>query len=203
MFNEIFLAIIVSIDTYIAATAYCNSGIRIPISSALIINAIGAAVLGLSMRFSAVISNFASQELCQICGTILLTFMGAFIIIKSMVRSIARHISNKGEMSLKMGKSSLVVRLYLDDTAADFDNSKLLSIGEAAALALVSSLDSAATGLGSGFSSISFVWASILTFICGFIAIFLGNLTGKKSASLNKDFSWAGGVLLIIFAFVI
>ena len=102
-----------------------------------------------------------------------------------------------------MGKSPIVLRLYLDDTAADFDNSKSLSTAEAAALSLAGSLDSAAIGLSSGFSGISPLSASVCAFLCGFIAILIGNLTGKKISSLHHDFSWVGGVMLILFALFI
>ena len=38
-------------------------------------------------------------------------------------------------------------------------------------------------------------------FICGGTALFLGSVTGRKISSLRHDFSWAGGLLLIIFVF--
>lgn len=99
-----------------------------------------------------------------------------------------------------MGKSPIVLRLYLDDTAADFDNSKSLSTAEAAALSLAGSLDSAAIGLSSGISVTSPLLVSVFAIICGSAAILLGNLTGKKISSLNHDFSWVGGIMLILFA---
>lgn len=102
-----------------------------------------------------------------------------------------------------MGKSPIVLRLYLDDTAADFDNSKSLSTAEAAALSLAGSLDSAAIGLSSGISVTSPLLVSVFAIICGSAAILLGNLTGKKISSLNHDFSWVGGVMLILFALFI
>ena len=37
----------------------------------------------------------------------------------------------------------------------------------------------------------------------GFAAMMLGALTGKKISSLRRDLSWAGGVMLILLAFVI
>ena len=38
MYKEFLLAVTVSIDTYIASAAYCNSGIKIPLLSAAVIN---------------------------------------------------------------------------------------------------------------------------------------------------------------------
>ncbi|MDE6091545.1 MAG: sporulation protein, partial [Ruminococcus sp.] len=56
-------------------------------------------------------------------------------------------------------------------------------------------------GLSSGFSGINPLTAFIFTFIAGLLSITLGNITGKKISSLHHDFSWVGGVLLILFAF--
>lgn len=201
MQREIFLAFIVSIDTYLAAAAYCNSGIRIPAFSAAIINLIGAAVLGISLKFSELLGSFIPVDICHIAGIAVLIFIGLLTIMKSLIRTLIRRISERGELSLKMGKNPIVVKLYLDETAADFDNSKILSAVEAAALALASSFDSAAMGLSSGFDDIRPFITSVFAFLCGFLAIFVGNLTGRKISSLRHDFSWVGGVMLILFAF--
>lgn len=200
MLKEIFLAVIVSIDTFLAAAACCNSGIKIPLLSALVIDVICAAVLGVSIAFSDILCGFIPLRICRLCGEAILISLGAVTIAKSLVRSLIRHISDRGELSLKMGSSPLILKLYLDDTAADIDHSKLISAGEAAALALASSLDSAATGISCGYGDISPFAAFTAAFICGGAALFLGSLTGRKISSLRHDFSWAGGLLLIIFA---
>lgn len=202
MYRELFLAVVVSIDTYLASAAYCNSSIRIPFSSAFIISFICAAVLGAATALSGFLGAFISADICRIAGAGVLSFIGAVTILKSLIRSLVKHISERGELSLKLKGCPLILRLYLDDTAADTDNSKTLSAGEAAALAIASSLDSAATGLSSGFSGISPVFSAIFAFICGISAIYLGWLTGRKISSLGHDLSWVGGGMLIAFAFV-
>ena len=59
MLQEVILALIVSFDTYLVAAAYCNSGIRIPLASAAVINLTGAAVLGLSLLLSDIAGSFS------------------------------------------------------------------------------------------------------------------------------------------------
>lgn len=200
MLNEVILALIVSFDTYLVAAAYCNSGIRIPPASAAVINLTGAAVLGLSLLLSDIAGCFIPAELCRTLGLIVLTSIGVITVFKSLVRILVRRLSQKGELSLRTGSSGLVIKLYLDDTAADIDNSKTLSPAEAAALALASSLDSAATGLSCGFCGISPVRTAVFTFAAGFAAIAAGSLTGRKISASERDLSWLGGVLLIAFA---
>lgn len=200
MYDEIFLAVIVSLDTYLASATYCNSGIKIPLLSMSVISLISAVVLGVSLEFSGFIGRFVPAETCHICGTAVISAIGIMTVFKSIIRSITKHISRKGEVSVRSGKYGIVMKLYLDETVADFDNSKILSASEAAALALASSLDSAATGLSSGFAGINPVMAFLFTLVAGMISITLGNVTGKKLSSLHHDFSWVGGILLILFA---
>ncbi len=194
---------IVSIDTYLAAAAYCNSGIRIPALSAAVISILSGAVLFLSLTLSGFLHGFFPSNIFHALSVGFLVFIGIAAIFRSLVRSLSARLSEKGSISLKMGKSPIILRLYFDDTAADFDNSKILSAGEAAALSLAGSLDSAAIGLSSGISVNSPFMVSIFALICGSAAILLGNLTGKKISSLNHDFSWVGGIILILFALFI
>ena len=202
MYKEILLAVTISIDTYIAAAANCSGGIRIPLLSSVIINLVCSAVLGISLYLSGLLGQCISPDLFRICGRCIIISIGLLTILKSFARPLARRVAEKGELSLKLGKTPLALKLYLDDTAADMDSSKVLSAGEAAALALASSLDSAAMGMGSGFSDISPFIASAAAFVCGCAAVQTGILTGKKLSSLNHDLSWVGGLMLIIFAFV-
>ncbi|MBP5578980.1 MAG: manganese efflux pump [Ruminococcus sp.] len=200
MLREFFIAFIISIDIYLAAAACCNSGIRIPLSSAFIIDIFSTAVMFASLSLSDLISGYITSGTCHRIGTAVLIALGAVNITKSIVRNFIRRISDRGGFSVKMGGASILVRLYLDDTAADMDSSKVLSAGEAAVLAVAGSLDAAASGLGCGCTDISAPIASVFTFICGAAALMLGSLTGRKISSLRHDLSWAGGLLLILFA---
>ena len=200
MLQEIILAVIISIDTFLAAAAYRSGNIKIPPLSAVVINAVGAAALGLSLMLSDMISRIISTELCSIFGFIILTAIGIITVFKSMIRSLVRRLSERGELSLHTGSSGIIVKLYLDDTAADFDCSKTLSLKEAAALALAGSLDSVSTGLSVGFNEINPAISALFAFIAGSAAIIFGGLAGRKIASMNHDFSWLGGIALIAFA---
>lgn len=200
LLKEFFLAFIVSIDIYLAAAACCNSGVKIPLSSALVIDMFSASVLFISIMLSDIISGFITSHTIHIIGSAVLITIGSLNIAKSILRSVIRHISEKDGISVKMGELSVFVKLCLDDSAVDMDSSKVLSIGEAAVLALAGSFDAAATGLSCGGKDISALGAAAAVFICGASALILGSLTGRKISSLNRDFSWTGGLFLILFA---
>ncbi|MCR5707168.1 putative sporulation protein YtaF [Ruminococcus sp. YRD2003] len=200
MLQEVILAFIVSFDTYLVAAAYCNSGIRIPLASAAVINLTGAAVLGAALVLSDIAGCFIPAELCRTLGLIVLTSIGVITVFKSLMRLLVRRLSERGGLSLRTGSSGLVIKLYLDDTAADTDGSKSLSPSEAAALALASSLDSAATGLSCGFCDISPLRTAAFAFFAGFAAVAFGSITGRRFSASDRELSWLGGVLLIAFA---
>ena len=200
MAEELILAVIVCADTFIASAAYCGSGIRIPPLSAAVIALTGAAVLWLTLSLSALISGFIPPQICSAAAFIIISLIGISTIVRSIIRTVVRTLSEKGDLSLKMGSQGLMIKLYLDDTAADADHSKILSAAEAAALAAARSLDSAATGLSCGFLGVSPVKTGVFAFAAGLAAIALGSLLGRRISALPADLSWVGGVMLIVFA---
>ena len=171
MLQEVILAFIVSFDTYLVAAAYCNSGIRIPLASAAVINLTGAAVLGAALVLSDIAGCFIPAELCRTLGLIVLTSIGVITVFKSLMRLLVRRLSERGGLS-----------------------------SEAAALALASSLDSAATGLSCGFCDISPLRTAAFAFFAGFAAVAFGSITGRRFSASDRELSWLGGVLLIAFA---
>ena len=200
MLKEIFLSVIISVDLFLAAAACSSSSIRIPLLSVLVTDLISAAILGISMTFSDIICGYIPLRICRLSGTVMMMTIGIVTISKSLIRGIVRHLSEKKGISLKIGSCSLLLRLYLDDSAADMDSSKVLSVREASALALAGSLDCAAAGLSCGCTDVSPLYSSIFTLICGGAALLLGAAAGRKISSLDRDLSWLGGVLLIFFS---
>ena len=196
MLREIILSVIISVDILLAAASFNGSGIRIPLFSAAVIDLICSAVLYVSMTFSRLIVRVLPLRVCRISGAAMLIAIGAATIVKSLVR----HMADRGRLSERLRGSPLAVKLFLDDTAADADHSKVLTSGEAAVIALASSVDCAATGLSCGYDDISAVTASAVTFLCGAFALMLGAFAGRKISSAGHDLSWVGGLLLIIFA---
>lgn len=199
MLQEIILSVIISIDTFLAAVAYRSCGIRIPFGSALVISFMSALFLGISLALAALLSNTIPDKIYAVTGLIIPLSMGISTIYKSLVRNLVRRLSQRGELSLHTRSSGIVIKLYLDDTAADVDNSKVLTPTEAAALAIGSSLDSLCMGLSLGNNSTNPAISFIFAMLVGVSAIILGGFMGKKICGMSRDFSWIGGAALIIF----
>lgn len=200
MIEEIFLALVISFDTFLAAAAYRSGKIRIPLFSGIIIAAFSSASLGISLLLSELFSRIISTEICRIGGFIILSAIGIITIFKSLIRTLVRKLSCRGELLLRPGTSGIVVKLYLDDTAADFDSSKTLSPAEAAALALAGSLDSVSTGLSCGFNGVNPGISAVFAFLAAVAALILGSFAGSRISNSKHDLSWLGGAALMAFA---
>lgn len=200
MLMEFLLAVAVSVDIFLTALSYGNSGIEIPRRCGLVISLAGAVILGVSLALSELLSSVLPLGLCERLGMIILIAMGVITIFKSFIRMVIRKITDSNEKALHLRGFGLGVSIYLDERYADIDGSDSLSVSEALLLALASSLDSVATGMGCGFVGASPFITSIFAFVMGFTAICAGSYTGRKIASLSRDFSWIGGVILIFCA---
>lgn len=200
MFNEILITLTVCIDTYLMAVNYNASGIKIPFRSGIMLSLISSAVFYISVLIAGVIEFVIPVKLCSVIGCIILTAIGTFTIFKSIVRGIVKKLCEKGDIFVRMSRLGIGVRLYLDETTADSDYSKVLSISESVALALALSADSVAVGINAGFINVNPLRTAFLIFIINIIFIYLGGFIGTKFLSSKYDLSWLGGIMLIISA---
>ena len=103
---------------------------------------------------------------------------------------------------MKLFDLNFVLTVYADSDKADIDRSKTLSAREALYLALALSIDGFAAGFGWGLASVNFIELIILSFASNLLAVALGYLLGKLLTKITKhDFSWIGGLILIVLAF--
>lgn len=202
MFNEILITLTVCIDTYLMSVNYNASRIKIPFLSGFVLSLISSVILYISLILAGLFEYIIPVKICSVIGCVILTAIGTFTIFKSIVRGVVGKLSEKGDICIKMSRLGIGVRLYLDETAADSDYSKVLSISESIALALALSADSVAVGINAGFLGARPLRTSLFTFIINIIVIYLGNITGKKISSFKYDLSWLGGLMLILSAII-
>ena len=133
----------------------------------------------------------------------MLMLIGISGLFQGMFKSYLRNKKKSAiqNLNFKIGSIKFVFDVYLEETLADLDKSKVLSAGEAVYLAIALSIDSMATGLGSSLFTINYVQIIILSIVIGFLAVILGYKIGQRFSKVtNKDISWISGVLLIILA---
>lgn len=204
MLETILLVLSISIDSFLASIAYSTSKIKIPLSSALIIDIISCSMLAISLFLGIAIKDFLPPFVAHILSFSILFIIGVYRLFESLLKSyIKNHAHESNILTVKLFDFKFVLQVYADEVKADFDKSKILTAKEASYLALALSLDSLAVGLGSSLISINYIQVIAFALIIGILALLFGSFIGSKIVEkTNYNFSWISGVMLIILAFL-
>ncbi len=94
-----------------------------------------------------------------------------------------------------------ILQVIKDNTLADADKSKVLSIKESISLGMALSLDGICAAVSFGLSFNNYIIVFIFSFSITFIMFILGNVIGKKiNNGKELNLSWLSGVILLILA---
>lgn len=199
LFQEFLLVLALIPDAFAACFAYGTEGIRIPVRSALLIGGIGTGVLLLSMLAAAPFKQLLPPAACGMVGNGLLLLIGLLSVFQNSLKAFLSKKSGGGKsLHFRWADISFAVTVYLDETKADADRSKTLSLREAAMLGLVLSLDSFGAGFGSGFTVSHPLLLAVFSLLLHPAVILLAQFCGRKTAGkLPRICSAAGGFLLI------
>ncbi len=194
MGRAVLLAAAVCMDTFFAAMGCSISGIRIPKRCAAVISAVGSGFLAVSLLCAQGLERLLPAEICRFGGAAVLACIGLVQILKEALRALFRvhppHIRRRA--------LGLVIEICFDETLADADGSKTLSIREAVTFAAALSLDSLASGLGAGIGRDWILPCIGLTLALGFGLTLTGSTVGKNCST--RKMQWLGGVMLILLA---
>lgn len=202
MIESLLLVSSVCIDAFVASIAYGTNKIKIPLSSAIVISLIGSLVLGVSLSLGSFITEFLPGKLPLIMSFCILFIIGIYRLFEVIFKNYIQKKSKLDKpLTFKVFDMQFVLQVYADETKADFDKSKILSLKEAFYLAFALSFDSLAVGFGSSLSGGSYIETVILCFIIGILAVTFGVIIGKKILEKsNVNLSWLSGLILIILA---
>ena len=196
MWNAFLLVIALSLDSFLASLAYGGEHIRIPWKSAVLISLIGVLFLSFSLYTAAFIQQFIPPYICRMISFTIFFMIGLSSLFQGTIKSFL------GTYKRKNRSVSFVLDIYLDETKADADNSKLLSLKEALYLAVALSIDSLASGFALGISIVQPLPVLVISFCVGILAILGGSFLGSRVLSLKEcRLSWVSGVLFLILAF--
>lgn len=190
MIEVLLLVFVVSVDCFAAAITYGLAKIKVGIKSSLVISAVGSVVLWLAMGISTLLCSILSPENAQTLGGSLLIILGLVVIFKRVIKKYVKE------------KQHGLMAIFLDETKADMDNSKDISVKEAFFLAGILSTDCFLSGLsaGLGFCETQKNMAVVLNFFAGITAIYLGLFIGKifSKRIKNIDLSVLDGLVLLL-----
>jgi len=197
------LAFSISLDAFAAGFAYGSNKIKIPLPSVIVISTLCSVVTGSGFLIGTTLTDFIPTWVTIALCFIILFILGLVKLLDSITKSIVKKYSNiSKEIKLSLLNFKFIISLYSNPEEADIDSSKILSPGEATALAISLSLDGLAVGIGAALAGVNGLALFSFSFGASIIAIILGCLLGNKIArKVPFNLSWLGGIVLIILAF--
>lgn len=205
--SSVLLVLAVVLDGFTACFAYGVNRIKIPLLSAVLISLIGTGMLMLSLGAADWVGSYIPPTTCKVLSFSVLFLIGLCNLFQNSVKAVLQKASdNSKKMSFRWSGISFMLSVCLDETKADADCSKVLSAKEALALGAALSIDSLATGFGSGLIGQNYLLILVLALCMHMTAILLGHFLGKKvsqgSSARHLQLEWLGGAILMVLAFI-
>lgn len=187
-------------DSFFMSVAYGAEQIKISWRATMIISLCGTLLLGLSIALAKSFSQFLPVEIGKWLSFMILTALGLVRLFQAQVKHYVKKHKQQ-PLIIKVKGISFVIDIFLDETEADQDHSKELSLKEAAYLGVALSLDSLASGLAYGIGVVNLGALLSCSFVFGIALIILGSALGKSMIHYcHNDISWLSGGLLMILA---
>lgn len=202
MIESLLLVSSVCIDAFVASIAYGTNKIKIPFYASIVISIIGSIFLGISLFLGSFIKDFLPTNFAVLLSFCILMIIGIYRFFEGIFKN---YISKKNKLlkplKFKIFDLNFVLQVYADETIADFDHSKVLTIKESLYLASALSFDSIAVGFGDSLGNSEYLSSIFLCFIIGVLAVSLGQVIGKKLVEKsNLNLSWLSGIILMVLA---
>lgn len=200
---QLMLVTALCLDAFAASFAYGIHQTRIPVPSAAVISLVCTASLAVSTAIGAAAKQIIPVHITEIICFLILLAVGLMKMFDFWIkRLIAACQTNCSQFEMKLFDVNFVLSVYADNIKADADHTKELSSKEAVTLALALSLDGFAAGFGCGLTAIQYGQLILLSLVSNILAVSFGYLLGKFLTRITSlDFSWLGGVILILLAF--
>lgn len=187
-------------DSFFMSVAYGAERIKISWKATVIIAFCGTALLGISIAMARTLSSFLAPDVGKWISFFILIGLGLTHLFQAQVKRYVKKHKHQ-PLIIKMKGISFVIDIFLDETQADQDRSKELSISEAVYLGIALSLDSLASGLAYGIGVVHLGMLLSCSFGFGILCIVLGSTLGKRlMVRFRGDVSWLSGCLLMILA---
>lgn len=200
MFHGILLVLALSMDSLLAALAYTLRGIRIPLTSALIIAVVSAGFLGLSFLSAFALRTLISPQAAAVLSAVMFAGLSLYSFFQSSLKRMLRHVARR-LLTFHCGGAVFVLEIYLDEEKADRDQSKVLTAAEAFYLAVALSLDSLLSGMALGLDITQPLMIVAADFAAALFSIFAGSALAVRASGFRRfDTGMISGFLYALLA---
>lgn len=203
MRDILILVLALSTDTFVASIAYGANRLKISLGKVLAVNGICSGCLGAALVFGSVISGWVPESFAKGVAFSCLFLLGVIKLLDYTIKKyINRHVNVHKDLTFSISGLSIIINIYGNPMAADWDHSKTLSWKETIMFSLAMSLDSLVAGALSGFLMISPGLTALCALFVGIAVMYIGLFLGSKLAALKGwDLSWLSGILFLFLAF--
>lgn len=204
MLNILLLVSALCLDTFVASAAYGTNRVRISHSQIAFFNGFCSFSLGISLLFGMFLDSQIPESFTKSLCFYSLLFLGSLRLFDSMFRGyLKHHKAIRKNASFHVSHIRLIISIYSDPMVADTNQDQNLSWKEVFFFSLAMSADSLLTGMMAAFLKISIPLTVAAAFFVGEAFTYLGLFFGRRISSRSpRDLSWAGGLLLILLAFL-
>lgn len=209
LYNYIILAFCVSIDSLGTGITYGLKNTKISVSAKIILIAFSFIISFFALFFGNSISYIFSEFFCRLLGSLILCFIGLWIICGEFRKNnIDKNYNLQGttihEFFFKF--LGITIKIIRNPKYSDLDNSNNIDAKEALFLAIALSLDSVGVCIGGSIMGIFSVWFPIFVSFFQFVFLTVGSFLGKKIKNINiiPDNLWSiiSGIVLIVVGVV-
>lgn len=203
MLNIITFVLALCTDTFVASLAYGANQVQVSWQKAVALNGICSGCLGIALGLGSLVLRLVPVELARTVGFVCLLFLGIVKLLDySIKKYINSHCSLNKNFRFSLSGLKIIINIYGDPMAADWDNSRSLSWKETVCLGAAMSIDSLVAGTMAAFMEIPPLFTVAVCFCMGMALMYAGLFAGRRFiARENMDLSWLSGLLFIFLAF--
>lgn len=202
MCDILILVLALSTDTFVASIAYGANRLHISWIKVIAVNGICSGCLGAALLLGSVINGLVPEGFAKGAAFSFLFLLGIVKLLDYIIKKyINSHVNVHKDLTFSISGLSIIINIYGNPLAADWDHSKSLSWKETIMFSLAMSLDSLVAGTLSGFLMIPPGLTAIASLLIGIGVMAIGLFLGHKLAALKGwDLSWVSGILFLILA---
>ena len=203
MLQSLILVFALCTDTFVASLAYGANQVHVSWGKVALLNGICSGCLGAALGMGSLIDAFIPENLTKVICFVSLFTLG---LVKLLDYSIKRYINNHCTLNknfhFSLSGLKIIINIYGDPMAADWDDSKSLSWKETICLGLAMSIDSLVAGTMAAFVDLPALLTVATCFAMGMALMYAGLYAGQRLIARDGlDLSWLSGLLFIFLAF--
>lgn len=203
MRDILILVLALSTDSFVASIAYGANKLRISFAKVIAVNLICSGCLGAALLFGTALNGLVPEAFARGLGFTCLFFLGAMKLLDFAIKKyINKHVNVQKDLTFSISGLSIIINIYGNPMAADWDESKTLSWKETVMFSLAMSIDSLVAGGLSGFLMMPPGLTAGIALLVGIAVMYIGLFLGHElSVRKDWDLSWVSGLLFLFLAF--